>query len=153
MTKVLFLEAAFGLLWAACALFDIQACALLGSGPGAEFVIAMVMLLIYGTELGGLAPHMRSDLDPFLSKLGIGAIGNLSFAGSIRTRLLNGSLRLKYYRDRCVGCRSCAEVCPQGVWEFGKDKKAVFARKEACTACRACIVQCKGDAIRAERKE
>ena len=150
LTKVLFLEAAFGLLWAACALFDIQACALLGSGPGAEFVIAMVMLLIYGTELGGLAPHMRSDLDPFLSKLGIGAIGNLSFAGSIRTRLLNGSLCLKYYRDRCVGCRSCAEVCPQGVWSMDKEKRALLEHIEKCTACRACLVQCPEDAIRAE---
>ena len=146
LTKVLFLEAVFGILWAASALLDIQGHSLLGSGCA----ITMVMLLIYGTELGGLASHMRSDLDPFLSRLGIGAIGNLSFAGSIRTRLLNGSLRLKYYRDRCVGCRSCAEVCPQGVWRMDLEKRALLQNIEKCTACRACLVQCPEDAIQAE---
>lgn len=158
LTKVLFLEAVFGIVWAAFALLDIQGHSfpgpLLGSvlgsvlGPGCA--IAMVMLLIYGTELGGIASHMRSDLDPFVSRLGIGAIGNLSFAGSVRTRLLNGSLLLKYYRNRCVGCRSCAEVCPQGVWHMDREKRALPQHIEKCTACRACLVQCPEDAIQAE---
>ncbi len=116
----------------------------------ADLIIAMVMLLIYGTELGGLSSTMRSDLDPFLARLGLGAVGNVEFAGTVRTELLNGFRDLTYYPDRCVACMCCIELCPVGVWEFGENKKAVLARREACTACRACIVQCRGEAIRAE---
>lgn len=115
------------------------------------FVIALVMIPVYGLELGGLASTMRSDLDPFLARLGIGAIGNVAFAGTIRTELLNGYRELTYDADRCTGCRACAEVCPQGVWEMGPDKKAVLADKDACTACRACLVQCQPEAIQALR--
>jgi NAD-dependent dihydropyrimidine dehydrogenase PreA subunit len=118
-----------------------------------NLIIATVMLLIYGSELGGLASTMPSDLDPFLAKLGIGAIGNVEFAGTIRTELLYGYRVLTYYRENCVACRSCAEVCPQGCWAFDSEKRAVLAKKEKCTACRACIVQCEGEAIKAERKK
>jgi len=110
----------------------------------------MVMLLVYGTELGGLSSTLPSDLDPFLARLGIGAIGNAAFAGSVRTELLNGFRALSFYEDLCVGCKCCAEVCPQGVWEIGDSCKAVLARQKDCTACRACLVQCKSGAITAE---
>ena len=116
----------------------------------ADLIIAMVMLLLYGTELGGLASTMPSDLDPFLARLGIGAIGNVSFAGTIRTELLNGFRVLKHDPDHCIGCRNCTEVCPQGVWHMDEKKRAVPAHMEQCTACRACLVQCEGDAIKAE---
>jgi len=116
----------------------------------ADLIIAMVMLLIYGTELGGLASTLPSDLDPFLARLGIGAVGNVEWAGTIRTDLLLGRRLLTYHRDRCIGCRSCVEVCPQGVWEMAEDKRAVCAHRDACTACRGCLVQCRGGAICAE---
>ena len=123
-----------------------------GFSMRAELIIAMLMLLVYGSELGGLAPTMPSDLDPFLAKLGIGAIGNVEFAGTVRTELLNGYRVLTYDRERCVSCQNCAEICPQGCWIFDKDNGAVFAKKEKCTACRACIVQCAGGAIKAEKR-
>ena len=146
LTKVVFLEVILG-----AVLVVTEALRIPGSiSVRADLIIAMVMLLIYGTELGGLSSTMRSDLDPFLARLGIGAVGNVEFAGTIRTELLNGFRVLTYYPENCVACMSCIELCPVGVWEFGPDKKAVLARKEACTACRACIVQCGGDAIRAE---
>jgi len=158
LTKVLFLDGFFAILWVGWAAFRVMAGISLGSGPssdlgsdlGAGLLIAMVLLFIYGTELGGLAPHMGSDLDPFVSRLGIGKIGNLSFAGSVRTNLLRGSLLLTYYPERCVGCRSCEEVCPQGVWKMKEDKRALLQNIAQCTACRACLVQCQGDAIKAE---
>jgi NAD-dependent dihydropyrimidine dehydrogenase PreA subunit len=118
----------------------------------ADIIIAMVTLLIYGSELGGLAPNMPSDLDPFLSRLGIGAIGNVAFAGTVRTELLNGFRVLNYDHDKCIGCRCCVEICPQGCWELGVDHRAVFVSKENCTACRACLVQCETGAIKAELK-
>ncbi len=116
----------------------------------ADIIMAMIMLLIFGTELGGIAATMRSDLDPFLSRLGIGTIGNLSFAGSVRTELLSETRRLTYDRDCCIGCRSCAELCPQGVWNIDGENRAVLAHLENCTACRACLVQCQGGAIKAQ---
>lgn len=149
LRKVIFLECILGGV--------LVANELAGSGSAghirADLIIAMVMTAIYGTELGGLAPHLPSEFDPFLARLGIGAIGNTTFAGSLRTDLLNGFRVLSFDRDRCVGCRACAEVCPLGVWEFDESReKAVFARKEACTACRACLVQCESGAIRAAER-
>ena len=146
LAKVVFLEVILGAVLVLTEWLDIPR----SFSLRADLIIAMVMLLIYGTELGGLASTMPSDLDPFMARLGIGNLGNVEFAGTIRTELLNGFRVLTYYPDNCVACRCCVEVCPQGVWTFGENKRAVLARKEDCTACRACIVQCKGDAIRAE---
>jgi NAD-dependent dihydropyrimidine dehydrogenase PreA subunit len=114
-------------------------------------IMAMVITPIYALELGGLASTMRSDLDAVLAKFGVGAIGNVAFAGTIRTELLNGYRELTYDRQLCKGCRSCERVCPQGVWKTGKDKRAEMVQKNRCTACRACLVQCEGGAIRAQK--
>ena len=114
-------------------------------------IFAMIITPIYGLELGGMASTMPSDLDPFLARLGIGRIGNVAFAGTIRTELLNGKRELSYNRELCKGCRSCAEVCPQGVWVMDESKHAVLAHREACTACRACLVQCEPGAIQAPK--
>jgi len=146
LTKVIFLDVILGAALVACQLLDIQSIVSIRS----DLIIAMVMFILYGTELGGLASNMPSDLDPFLARLGLGAIGNVAFAGTVRTELLNGYRLLTCDRTRCIGCRNCTEVCPQGVWEMDEEKRAVLARKESCTACRACIVQCKVEAIKAE---
>jgi len=44
-------------------------------------------------------------------------------------------------------------VCPQGVWKRGENRKAELVKKDACTACRACLVQCDSGAIQAPRIE
>ena len=119
-----------------------------GSANG---LIAMGATIIFGTELGGLASTMPSDLDPFLARMGIGKIGNISFAGSIRTDLLNNLRRLTYERDKCIGCQTCTEICPLGVWEMDEEKRAMPAHLNGCTACRACLTQCPSGAITAER--
>ena len=146
LTKVIFLDVILGILLLVYEVSGIQS----NLSLRADLIIAMVMLLIYGTELGGLASNMPSDLDPFLARLGIGGLGNVAFAGTIRTELLNKFRVLRYYRDSCIGCRSCVEVCPQGVWDIDTEKRAVLAHTGNCTACRACLVQCEGGAIKAE---
>jgi len=146
LVKALFIDAILFLLLIGYMVSGVQ-------GPlsiRADLIIAMVMLLVNGTELGGLASNLPSDLDPFLARLDVKNIGNVAFAGTVRTELLNGIRTLTLNRDRCIGCRSCEEVCPQGVWDIDGDKRAVLAHIEACTACRACIVQCKGGAITPE---
>lgn len=116
----------------------------------ANLLIAIIMMLIYASELGGLSSIFPSDLDPFLARLGIGAVGNINFAGTIRTELLNRYRKINYCRNACIGCFCCVEVCPQGCWEMGEDKRAVFRKRENCTACRACLVQCETGAIKAD---
>jgi NAD-dependent dihydropyrimidine dehydrogenase PreA subunit len=127
---------------------------LAGAGENAaraHLAIAIAALPLYGLELGGLASTMASELDPLLSRLGVGAVGNVALAGTVRTELLNGYRELTYRRDDCNGCRRCFELCPQGVWHMDAEKRAVFADPDACTACRACLVQCLTGAIAAPR--
>lgn len=109
--------------------------------------LAMATLLVWSGELGGIAPHMKSSIDPWLARLGIASIGNASFAHTVRADLLNGTRQLSYEESRCNGCRRCFEVCPLGVWEMSPDKRAVLARLDDCTACRACLTQCPTGAI------
>jgi NAD-dependent dihydropyrimidine dehydrogenase PreA subunit len=115
-------------------------------------IIAAIMALVYGSELGGLASTMPSDLDPFLARLGIGSLGNVEWAGTIRTDLLLGTRILTYTHDRCNGCRHCFEVCPVGVWQMGDDRRAIFGRPGDCTACRGCLTQCPTSAIEARSR-
>ena len=115
----------------------------------APLIVAMVMVTVYGLELGGMASTMPSDLDPFLAKIGLGAIGNVAFAGTIRTELLNGYRALTYDRQACRRCGSCEAICPQGVWEMDETGRAMLAHKKKCTACRACLVLCESGAIQA----
>jgi NAD-dependent dihydropyrimidine dehydrogenase PreA subunit len=146
MTKVLVLEGVLGIGLAATEILRVN-----GGLPLREvFIIAMVMLLVFGAELGGLSPTMKSEFDPFLARLGVGAVGNAAFAGTVRTELLNGYRKLSCDRDACIGCRNCVELCPLGLWEMDGEKKARLAREQDCTACRACITQCRSGAIRAQ---
>lgn len=115
----------------------------------AELIIAMSTVAVWGTELGGLAPHMSAEFDAWAAKAGIGAIGNTRYAGTLRAELLTSARVLVHHRDRCGGCRRCAELCPQGVWRIDDEKRAVPERMATCTACTACVVQCGSEAIEA----
>jgi len=117
----------------------------------ADLILAMVFLAVWGLDLGGISSTLPSDFDPFLARLGVGAIGNTAFAGTVRTDLLNGRRELALDRDRCTRCRQCSEVCPRGVWERDADGFARLAHPEDCTACRACLTQCPSGAIEARR--
>lgn len=119
------------------------------SSQRAAILMAMATLLVWAGELGGLAPHMKSELDPLLARLGIERLGNASFAGTRRTDLLNGRRRLTYDATLCNGCRRCFEVCPLGLWTMSRAKRARLARVEECTACEACLAQCPTQAITA----
>ncbi len=120
-----------------------------GTDVRAVLIIAAITFVAWGLELGGLASTMPSDLDPFVARLGIGGLGNVRWSGTVRTELLNGYRVLTCEHDLCIGCGTCQEVCPEGVWEIGPDERAVQQRKELCTACRACLMQCPTGAVRA----
>jgi len=146
ITKVLVLEVPLALGLVATEIWSPD-----GQAMRADWIIAMVALVVWGSELGGLASNLPSDFDPLLARMGIGRLGNVHFAGTVRTELLNGYRDLCLAREACTGCRQCFEVCPQRVWDMDEDKRAVLARREDCTACRACLVQCSTEAITAPR--
>lgn len=146
LTKALWCVGPMGIALAATELLSRR-----GSPLRAELLIAMATVLVWGGELGGLAPHMKSEFDPLLARLGIRSIGNASFAGTVRTDLLNHDRTLTYDRATCNGCRRCYEICPLGLWEMDRDKRAVATRLDECTACGACLTQCPTDAISAPR--
>ncbi len=117
--------------------------------PRADLIIAMSMVMLWGSELGGLSSTMGSDFDPMMARLGVKSLGNVAFAGTLRTDLLNGIRVLTHVPERCTACGQCYAVCPLGVWDSDEDGTAVLARLEACTGCTACLRQCTDGAIRA----
>ncbi len=146
INKVLIIELLLAALWVVVEWFKVP----VPAGFRANMILAMVMFLIYGLELGGLASNMPSDLDPFLARLGVKAVGNIYFAGAVRSDLLNGDRRLIFDRGACIGCYCCHEICPQDVWGIDNGKAALL-NLTLCTACRACLVQCPSGAIQAPR--
>ncbi len=53
---------------------------------------------------------------------------------------------LKLDAERCVGCGSCAEVCPHGVFALAR-RKARIEERNACMECGACARNCPAEAI------
>jgi ferredoxin len=65
-------------------------------------------------------------------------------------RYLENVSTLQLDTDRCVGCRMCQTVCPQGVWEI-HDGKAIITDLDACMECSACAMNCAEGAIQVRR--
>lgn len=51
--------------------------------------------------------------------------------------------------DKCTGCGSCVDVCPNEVLEIENDKCKV-ARPDDCTECESCVEECPEGAITLE---
>jgi ferredoxin len=49
--------------------------------------------------------------------------------------------------DKCVGCGTCAVVCPHGVFAL-VDSKAAIKNRDACMECGACAANCPTEAVR-----
>jgi NAD-dependent dihydropyrimidine dehydrogenase PreA subunit len=145
LMKAIFLDAILG----AALLVTELLVDLTGSGIRGHLILAMVLILLIGLDLGGMSTHMNPVIEPFLAKFGIKSIGNIPIAGTVRTELLDGKRKLSYNRDICKGCRSCEEICPQGVWGLDENDRAVMVYKNKCTFCTACMLQCESGAIQA----
>lgn len=50
--------------------------------------------------------------------------------------------------EKCIGCGTCAQICPLDVLKYHKEEKKVEVRyPEECWHCRACAIDCPRDAI------
>jgi NAD-dependent dihydropyrimidine dehydrogenase PreA subunit len=53
--------------------------------------------------------------------------------------------------DKCTGCGTCADVCPQSCFELDSEAgKTKIVNEDECLACRACESQCEQQAISIE---
>ncbi|HHV35642.1 MAG: 4Fe-4S binding protein [Syntrophaceticus sp.] len=48
--------------------------------------------------------------------------------------------------DKCDGCETCVDVCPEEVFEL-EDDKAKVARPDDCSDCETCVDECPNEAI------
>jgi len=55
-------------------------------------------------------------------------------------------VEVKIDTEKCIGCGTCVDVCPVGVWEL-VGEKASPVNADECIACHACETQCPENAI------
>ena len=65
----------------------------------------------------------------------------------MKFRYLKNVVTLKLDREKCSGCGTCLEVCPQGV--FAREGKGTVALvdRDACLECGACAKNCAFGAV------
>ena len=61
-------------------------------------------------------------------------------------RYLSDVSTLRLDADRCVGCGSCTEVCPHGVFEL-RGERAEIVDLDGCMECGACALNCPPGAL------
>lgn len=53
--------------------------------------------------------------------------------------------QLVYRNSKCIGCRDCVDLCPEGALSFGD--KGVIINKDLCTLCGLCAEKCPANAL------
>ena len=67
--------------------------------------------------------------------------------GMEKLRYLPGVATLALDADACVGCGTCALVCPHGAVRMQNDKARIVDR-DGCMECGACAQNCATGAVR-----
>ena len=50
--------------------------------------------------------------------------------------------RVHYYKNRCIGCKSCLKVCPSKAIEYIPEEKKIKIYVARCTFCQMCVDIC-----------
>lgn len=50
--------------------------------------------------------------------------------------------KIKYDREKCIGCRLCVIVCPANAMEFLEQEKKIKHHVLPCTMCGECVDVC-----------
>lgn len=53
-----------------------------------------------------------------------------------------------YYREKCIGCRTCVNVCPNRCYSVSGD--ALHIDRERCENCRVCVENCPAMALQSD---
>jgi NAD-dependent dihydropyrimidine dehydrogenase PreA subunit len=65
----------------------------------------------------------------------------------MKFRYLKNVVTLAFDADRCNGCGTCIEVCPQGVFVPAGKGSVTVADRDACLECGACARNCARGAV------
>ncbi|GAK86183.1 pyruvate formate-lyase activating enzyme [Vibrio ponticus] len=65
---------------------------------------------------------------------------------------LSGKKQLAFNAQKCIGCRSCEQVCPNGVHSFN-EQGLHLVDFDACQACGLCVDACMQDALKIYGRE
>lgn len=58
---------------------------------------------------------------------------------------LSPRAEISFRAERCTGCHSCAEICPEHVHQFGETHSMT---RDFCQACAMCVSKCPAEALR-----
>ena len=101
--------------------------------------LCMGISAMLGMDLAGITGVLRDEPLMLLYKLGIKKLGPFNVHPMEEPSL---------DEDKCVGCGSCYDVCPRGVYIIDeREKKSRVMDIRACEMCRACVEQCPEGAI------
>ena len=102
-------------------------------------VLCMGISAMLGMDLAGITGVLRDEPLMLLYKLGIKKLGPFTVHPMQEPSL---------DEEKCVGCGSCYDVCPRGVYAIDeREKKSGMVNIAACEMCRACVLQCPEGAI------
>lgn len=103
-------------------------------------VAAFFVYFAAGFDIAGTLTPRNSDAERMMQRLGFKSFG------AVFVETAGGQVQLD--RDKCIGCRTCIEICPIGVFAGLDDRqKTTFRDQQACFACGACVKQCPSDAL------
>ncbi|UCH43638.1 MAG: 4Fe-4S binding protein [Dehalococcoidales bacterium] len=108
-------------------------------------IMEIGLVLIIGLDFTGTTPYQKSELEPWLVRLGIRRLGFMNIGNTVK---MPGSI-IAIDRTRCTDCGVCIDVCPVGVYrmENNEHRKVAVQYPKACEDCQACILQCPTGAI------